>query len=48
MLDELKEQITAMTENVTNDMLQHVWQDVNYSCNVCTATDGAHCEVLSI
>jgi hypothetical protein len=48
MLDGLKSQITAATENFMKNMLQHVWQDVDYRCNVCRATDGAHCEAFSI
>jgi hypothetical protein len=42
-LDELKAWITAAIANVTKDMLQRVWQEVDY---IYRATDDAHCEVL--
>jgi hypothetical protein len=46
MLHELKAWITAATANVTKDMLQLVWQEVDYRWDVCRATDGAHCRVF--
>jgi hypothetical protein len=45
MLDELKAQITSAIADVTEDMVQHVWQAVDYRWDVYRATD-AHCEVF--
>jgi hypothetical protein len=45
-LDELKAQTTAAIARVTKDMLQRVWQDVDYRWDVCRATDDTHCEVI--
>jgi hypothetical protein len=46
MLDELKAQITAAIADVTKNMLQHFWQEVDYRWDVCRPTDGTHCEVF--
>jgi hypothetical protein len=47
-LDELKAWITAAILNVTKDMLQHVWQKMDYrwDVHVCRARDGTQCEVF--
>jgi hypothetical protein len=45
-VDEIKARISAATANVTEDMLQCNWQEVDYKCDVCRAADGAHCEVF--
>jgi hypothetical protein len=46
-LDELKARITAAIANVTRDMLQRAWQEVDY-WDVSRATDGSHCEAFRI
>ena len=43
-IDELKLRITSALDNVTGDMLQRVWQELNYRLNVCRVTGGAHIE----
>jgi len=45
-LEELKQRITAALETVTQDMLQRVWQELDYRLNVCRVTGGAHIENL--
>ena len=34
-IDELKQRITSTLDNVTGDMLQRVWQKLNYRLDVC-------------
>jgi hypothetical protein len=45
-LGALKAWLTAVAENVTKDILHHVWPEVNYGWYVCRMTDGAYCEVF--
>jgi hypothetical protein len=43
---ELKAWITATIENVRKDILQHIWQEVDYKWDVCRAKDGTQYEVF--
>ena len=45
-LEELKQRITEVLENVMQDMLQRVWQELDYRLDVCRVTGGAHIEHL--
>ncbi len=45
-LEELKQRITEALENVTQDMLQRVWQELDHRLDVCRVTGGAHIEHL--
>jgi hypothetical protein len=45
-LDDLQAQITAATADITQDMLQHPCQKVDYRWDVCRAVEGVHCEVF--
>ena len=40
----LKERITEALKTVTQDMLQRVWQELDYRLDVCRLTSGAHIE----
>ena len=44
-IDELKQRITSALDNVTGDILQRVWQELNYQLDAC-CQDGAHIEHL--
>jgi hypothetical protein len=46
MVDELKAWITAAIANVSEYMLECIWQEADYKCGVCRAVDGVHCEVF--
>jgi hypothetical protein len=46
VLDDIKAQITAALENITKDMLQHIWQEVDCRWDIFRATDGSHCGVV--
>jgi hypothetical protein len=46
MMDELKVWITAAISNVTKDVLQCFWQEVDYRSDVCRAIGGSQCEVF--
>ena len=41
---ELKLQIRTATETITADMLQTVWNELDYRVDVCRITKGAHTE----
>ena len=43
-INELKQRVTSALNNVTRDMLQHVWQELNYRLDVCHVTGCAHIE----
>jgi len=43
---ELKVQIRTAIETITADMLQTVWNELDYSVDVCRITKGAHLEHL--
>ena len=45
-IDEMKQRITSALDNVIGDLLQRVWQEVNYRLDVCRVTGGAHIEHL--
>lgn len=43
-LPELRARIYAATEQVTPDMLQRVWQEIDFRWDVCRITNGSHIE----
>jgi hypothetical protein len=43
---ELKVQIRTANETITTDMLQTVWNELDYRVDVCRITKGAHIEHL--
>ena len=43
---ELKVRIRTAIETITADMLQTVWNELDYSVDVCRITKGAHIEHL--
>ena len=43
---ELKVRIRTATETITADMLQTVWNELDYRVDVCRITKGAHIEHL--
>ena len=43
---ELKVRIRTATETITADMLQTVWNELDYRVDVCSITKGAHIEHL--
>jgi hypothetical protein len=45
-IPELTVQIKTTTETITVDMLQTVWNELNYRVDVCRITKGAHIEHL--
>ena len=45
-VNELKVQIRTATETITTDMLQTVWNELDYRVDVCRITKGAHIEHL--
>jgi len=45
-IPELKVRIRTATETITTDMLQTVWNDLDYRVDVCRITKGAHIEHL--
>jgi len=45
-IPELKVRIRTATETITADMLQAVWNELNYHVDVCRITNGAHIEHL--
>jgi len=47
-LNDLKAWITAAIADVTKNILQRIWQKVNYRWDVNRARDGAHSEALCI
>jgi hypothetical protein len=46
MLAEHKVWLAAATANVKKDILQPIWQDMDYRWEVCRTTDGANCNVF--
>jgi hypothetical protein len=48
LLDESKVWITAVIADVTKDILQYVWQDVDNKWDVCRVKDGAHFVMVCI
>ena len=45
-ITELKVRIRTAIETVTADMLQTVWNELDYRVDVCRITKGAHIEYL--
>ena len=45
-IPELKVRIRTAIETITADMLQTVWNDLDYRVDVCIITKGAHIEHL--
>ena len=45
-IEEMKRRITAAPETVIKDMLQRVWQELEYRLDGCRVTGGAHIEHL--
>ena len=45
-IQELKVRITTAIETITADMLQTVWNELDYRVDVCRITQGAHIEQL--
>ena len=45
-IPELKVGIRTAIETITADMLQTVWNELDYSVDVCRITQGAHIEHL--
>ena len=43
-LEELKQRITTALQTVTQDMLQRVWEELEYQIDVCRVSGGAHIE----
>ena len=44
-VNELKQKIIIVLETVTQDMLHHVWEELDYRLDLCWITD-AHIEHL--
>ena len=45
-IPELKVRIRTATETITADMLQTVWNELDYPVDVCRITNGAYIEHL--
>ena len=45
-IPELKVRIRTATESITADMLQIVWNELDYGVDVCRVTKGSHIEHL--
>jgi len=45
-IPELKVRIRTAIETITADMLQSVWNELDYRVDVCRITNGAHIEHL--
>jgi hypothetical protein len=45
-LPELRQKIVAAVDTINVDMLQHVWQELDYRIDVCRVTRGGHMEHL--
>ena len=45
-IPELKVRIRTATETITADMLQTIWNELDYRVDVCRITKGAHIEHL--
>jgi hypothetical protein len=43
-IPELKVRIRTATETITTDMLQTVWNELDYHIDVCRITKGGHTE----
>jgi len=47
-IPELKVRIRTTIETITTDMLQTVWNELEYRVDVCRITNGAHMEYLYV
>lgn len=45
-IDELKARVTAVVGTINVEMLERVWQEMDYRLDVCRVTNGAHIEQL--
>jgi hypothetical protein len=43
-IDELKLRITAAVETIDRNMLQRVWDELDYRLDICRVTNGTHIE----
>jgi hypothetical protein len=41
-IDELKLRITAPAETIDRNMLQRLWDELDYKLDICRVTNGAH------
>jgi hypothetical protein len=46
-IDELKLRITAAVDTIGRNMLERVWEMLDYRLDTCRVTNGAHIEHLS-
>jgi len=44
-IQHLQEMITSIIETVTRDMIQKMWQEIEFRLGVSRATNGAHIEM---
>ena len=44
-LQQLQERITSAIETVTRDMIQKMWQEIEFHLDISRATNGAHIEM---
>jgi hypothetical protein len=44
-IQHLQERITSAIENITRDVIQKTWQEIEFSLDVSRATNGAHIEM---
>ena len=44
-IQHLQERITSAIENVTRDMIQKTWQEIEFHLDISRATNGAHIEM---
>ena len=45
-IDKLKQRIISPLDNITGDMLQYVWQELNNQLDMCCVTGSVHIEHL--
>ena len=45
-LEELKQRITTALQTATKDMLQRVWEELEYRIDMCRVSGGGHIEHL--
>ncbi|KAG8290475.1 hypothetical protein J6590_080689 [Homalodisca vitripennis] len=41
-LADLRRRITAAVAEVTPDLLERVWREIDYRCDICRITNGSH------
>jgi hypothetical protein len=47
-IDEFKLRITAAIETVDRNMLERVWEELDYRLNICRITNGAHMSIFRV